>query len=204
MASKTLEFWYEFASPYSYIAAERIERLAVQAGGVAVSWRPFVIGPILRLRPHNPSPTQDAPPAQKQYRRRDVERICAREGIVLNWPTTYPRNGLLAARVAQIADQPWRAAFSRAVYRANFVEDREISDPAVIAGILEEMRHDASQYLVEAQSPANKAALAAAVEEAIAKGIFGAPSFVIDGELFWGNDRLERAIEWAGKPWLSR
>jgi 2-hydroxychromene-2-carboxylate isomerase len=196
MASKTLEFWYEFASPYSYIAAERIERLAAEAG-VAVQWRPFVIGPILRLRPHNPSPTQDAPPAQKQYRRRDVERICLNEGIALNWPSTYPRNGLLAARVAQIADPSWRPAFSRAVYRANFVKDRDISDPAVIAAILTKLDREIDVVMEAALSAANKAALAATVEEAINKGIFGAPSFVVDGELFWGNDRLEQAIAWA-------
>lgn len=196
MASKTLEFWYEFASPYSYIAAERIHALAAQAGGIEVIWRPFVIGPILRLRPGNSSPTQDAPPAQKKYRRRDVERICASEGIALDWPSSYPRNRLLAARVAQVADESWRIAFTRAVYRANFVEDREISDPAVIAAILGALGRDPDGVLEAALSPANKAALAAAVEEAIAKGIFGAPSFIVEGELFWGNDRLEQAIAW--------
>jgi 2-hydroxychromene-2-carboxylate isomerase len=197
MASKTIEFWYEFASPYSYIAAERIERLAADAGGIEILWRPFVIGPILRQRPGNPSPTQDAPPAQKKYRRRDVQRICEREGIALNWPSTYPRNGLLAARVALSLDPPWRQSFSRAAYRANFVEDREIADEAVVAAILAELGGDAMGIVERAQSPENKAALAAAVEAAIGKGIFGAPSFVVDGEVFWGNDRLEQAIAWA-------
>ena len=203
MTSKTIEFWYECTSPYSYIAAERAERLA-GAAGVAVVWRPFVIGPILRLRPHTPSPTQDAPPAQKRYRQRDVERLCASEGIPLNWPTTYPRNGLLAARVAQIADPSWRRDFTRAVYRANFFEDREISDPAVIASLLASLGRDTDAVLEAALSPANKAALAVAVEEAIGEGIFGAPSFVVEGELFWGNDRLEQAIAWARMPRLNR
>jgi 2-hydroxychromene-2-carboxylate isomerase len=200
MASKSIEFWYEFASPYSYIAAERIDALAAAAGGIEILWRPFIIGPILRLRPGNPSPTQDAPPAQKQYRQRDVERLCAAEGIKLNWPSTYPRNGLLAARVALSLDPPWRQRFSRAVYRANFVEDREISDEAVVAAVLVELGGDATGIVERAQSPENKAALGAAVEAAIAKGIFGAPSFIVGGELFWGNDRLEQAIEWAIKP----
>lgn len=199
MSTDSIEFWYEFASPYSYIAAERIERLAGRAH-LKVHWRPFIIGPILRLRPHNPSPTQDAPPAQKKYRRRDVERICAREDIKVNWPSIYPRNGLLAARVAQIADPGWRPAFSRAVYRANFIGDCEISDKAVIAGILDGLQRDTATVLEQAQSPENKSALAAAVEEAMAKGIFGAPSFIVGDELFWGNDRLEQAIEWAVRP----
>lgn len=197
MSTDSIEFWYEFASPYSWIAAERIERLATEAGGIAVRWRPFVIGPILRARPHNPSPTQDASPAQKKYRRRDVERLCAAEGLALNWPTIYPRNGLLAARVALLVDDTWRPDFTRRVYRANFVEDREISDAAVIADILTSMGGDVPAILDQAQSPENKAALAAAVEEAIAKGIFGAPSFIVGDELFWGNDRLEQAMAWA-------
>ncbi|MDF3074271.1 MAG: 2-hydroxychromene-2-carboxylate isomerase, partial [Alphaproteobacteria bacterium] len=89
--------------------------------------------------------------------------------------------------------------FSRAVYRANFVEDREISDEAVIAAVLVELGGDATGIVERAQSPENKAALGAAVEAAIAKGIFGAPSFLVGGELFWGNDRLEQAVEWALK-----
>lgn len=201
MGTESIEFWYEFASPYSWIAAERIERLAAEAG-VDFRWRPFLIGPILRQRPHNPSPTQDASPAQKIYRRRDVERLCAREGLALHWPTAYPRNGLLAARVAQTLGDAARRAFSLAVFRANFVRDGEISNMAVIAGLLEEMGRDVAADLARAQAPENKAALAAAVDEAIGKGIFGAPRFVIGTELFWGNDRLEQAVDWARAPWL--
>ncbi len=192
----SIEFWYEFASPYSYMAAERIGRMAAEAG-VGVEWRPFIIGPILKLRPGQASATQDAPPAQKAYRRRDVERQCAAEGIALNWPSVYPRNGLLAARVALAADPSWREAFSRAVYRANFVDDREISDEVVIRAILQAIGQDADAALAAALSPANKAWLIERVEQAIARGIFGAPSFTIGKELFWGNDRLEQALHWA-------
>ena len=200
MSTDSIEFWYEFASPYSWIAAERIERLANEAGGIEVRWRPFVIGPILRRRPGNPSPPQDAPPAQKAYRRRDVERICASEGLPLDWPSTYPRNGLLAARTALALDDGPRRDFSVAVFRANFEMDREISDPAVVTGILEALGIAASTTMAKALSGENKSRLAAAVDEAIGKGIFGAPSFVVGDEMFWGNDRLEQAIEWARAP----
>ncbi|MEO8558613.1 MAG: 2-hydroxychromene-2-carboxylate isomerase [Rhodospirillales bacterium] len=198
---ESIEFWYDFASPYSYLAAERIGGLAVEAG-VALRWQPFVIGPILKLRPGQASATQDAPPAQKAYRRRDVGRSCAQYGLALNWPTTYPRNGLLAARVALAASDAWRERFSIAVYRANFVEDREISNQAVIASILQEIGQDADVALAAALLPANKALLIHHVDEAIARGIFGAPSFMIENELFWGNDRLEQALQWAKQPWL--
>ncbi len=202
---ESIEFWYEFASPYSYMAAERIGPMA-QAAGVAVRWRPFVIGPILLRRPGHASPFQQAPPAQQRYRRRDVERLCGHYGIALDWPSTYPRSGLLAARVALAAAEDWRIPFSRAVYRANFVQNRDIADPAVIAAILEEIGQDAETALQAALAPANKSALAKRVEQAMEKGIFGAPSFVVGGgpsaELFWGNDRLEQALAWARQPWL--
>ncbi len=192
---ESIEFWYDFASPYSYMAAERIGRLAADAG-VVVRWQPFVIGPILKLRPGHASATQDAPPAQKAYRRRDVERSCAQYGIGLNWPTTYPRNGLLAARVALAASDAWRERFSLAVYRANFVEDRDIADAATILAVLREIGQDADVVLEAALAPANKALLVERVNQAIAQDIFGAPSFVVGPELFWGNDRLEDALQW--------
>lgn len=198
---ESIEFWYEFASPYSYMAAERIGRMA-EAAGVAVQWCPFVIGPILMRRPGHASPFQEAPPAQKRYRQRDVERLCGQYAIALSWPSTYPRSGLLAARVALAAGEDWRIPFSRAVYRANFVEDRDIADPATIGGILEEIGQDATAVLQAALVPANKALLAARVEQAMEKGIFGAPSFLVGGELFWGNDRLEQALHWARHPWV--
>jgi 2-hydroxychromene-2-carboxylate isomerase len=173
-----------------------------EAAGVAVQWCPFVIGPILMRRPGHASPFQQAPPAQQRYRRRDVERLCGQYGIALNWPSLYPRSGLLAARVALAASPDWRIPFSRAVYRANFVEDRDIADPAVIGAILCQIGQDETAVLQAALAPANKAALAARVEQAVEKGIFGAPSFLVGDELFWGNDRLDQALAWARHPWI--
>ena len=192
-----LEFWFDFASPYSYLAAARIER-AVAGTGVAVEWRPFLIGPLLARRPDRPTPFQEAPPAQARYRRRDVERCCERAGVPLRWPSTYPRGSLLATRVALLAvDEGWGAVFARAVYRANFVEDRDIGDAATVAALIEALGRPAAPLLERATAPAHKARLAGEVERAAAKGIFGAPSFVAGDELFWGNDRLEAAVEWA-------
>ncbi len=199
---QAMEFWYDFASPYSWMAAERIDGLAA-AGGLAVHWRPFIIGPILRLRPDNPSPYQNAPPAQRAYRRRDAERLCASYGLPLRWPSSYPRNGLLGARLARAAPPDVRPALSRAIYRANFVDDREISDATVIGAIVAAQGLDADALLAAALTDANKRGLVADVDAAIAHGIFGAPSFRVGTELFWGNDRLEQAIAWARQPWLS-
>ena len=112
-------------------------------------------------------------------------------------PTRFPRNGLLPARiVARFQDEPWIASFVRGIYSANFAADREISDPDVVASVLESVGKPAS-LLAEAESEQAKTALRANTDEAIALGIFGAPSTVTRGELFWGNDRLEAALAWA-------
>ncbi len=124
-----IEFWYDFASPYSYLAAARIERL-VAGTAIRLAWRPFLLGPIFARRSHDPSPFQNPTPAQRRYRWRDVQRWCAAEALPLRLPSLYPRNGLLAARVALIAlDEGWGADFTRAVYHANFAGDRDITTP---------------------------------------------------------------------------
>src|SRR5262249_15127984 len=131
----------------------------------------------------------------------DLDRVCAKHGVRLRQPSRFPRNGLLAARVALLgADEPWGPDFVRAVYRANFADDREISDQQVIASLLDELTGHAAGILQRARAPDNKARLRKQTEQATALGIFGAPSFVSRGELFWGNDRLEDALGWHRAP----
>lgn len=199
-SASVIEFWYEFASPYSYLAAARIERL-VAGRPIRLDWRPFLLGPIFRQRAHDPSPYQNPSPAQRRYRWRDLQRLCAAEGLALRLPSTYPRNGLLAARVALIAiDEGWGADFTRAVYRANFAEDRDIAAAEVVGAVISSLERDAAAVLERAAAPDNKARLVARGEEALRRGIFGAPSFLVGEELFWGNDRLDQAIAWALAP----
>ncbi len=196
----TLEFWYDFASPYCYLSAARIEALAA-AAGLGVSWRPFLLGPIFKRRAHNPTPFQDPDPAEAAYRKRDIERLCADQGLPLVWSSRYPYTSLLAARVGLLAaDQGWAGAFTRAVYHASFAEDRDITTELVIGAILDALGRPAAALIAAATTPDNKARLVAVGDEAIACGIFGAPSFITaDGELFWGNDRLDQAIAWAAR-----
>jgi 2-hydroxychromene-2-carboxylate isomerase len=115
-------------------------------------------------------------------------------------PSRFPRNGLLAARIALIArTDGWAGAFTRAVYHANFAEDREISDVPTLSDILRSLGRDPDSVLARAQSTENKDALRRQTDEAVALGIFGAPSFIAGRELFWGNDRLEEALEWCAQ-----
>ena len=192
-----LEFWYEFASTYSYLAAMRIEAAAEQAG-VALIWRPFLLGPIFAGQGWTSSPF-NLFPAKGRYMWRDMEREAAQQGVPFYRPNPFPQNSLLAARVALLgADRGWTPAFTKAVYRAEFGEGHDIADPAVLSGILAGLGLEPEALLAEAQSEANKTRLRRVGEEAQARGIFGAPTFFAeDGEMFWGNDRLERALAWA-------
>ncbi|MBL8460089.1 2-hydroxychromene-2-carboxylate isomerase [Zoogloea sp.] len=199
MSKQTLEFWFEFASSYSYLSVMRIEPLA-RAAGVTLQWRPFLLGPVFLSLGWNDSPFNIYPP-KGRYMWRDLARLASRYGLPLKLPSHFPRNGLLAARVALAgADEAWMPAFCRAVMRANFAEDREIAEVQVISAILASLELPVDTILARAESPENKQALRLQTERASEIGLFGAPSFVTpDGELFWGNDRLEDALEWVKK-----
>jgi 2-hydroxychromene-2-carboxylate isomerase len=191
-----VSFWFEFASTYSYPAAMRIQALAARRG-IAISWRAFLLGPIFAAQGWNDSPF-NLYPVKGRYMWRDLERICAAHGIPFHRPSQFPRNGLLAARVACcFSEAPWIPDFVRGVYRANFAEDRDISASDTIARCLASAGQDPAPLLERAQSPEAKARLRAQSDEAIRLGIFGAPSFVVGPELFWGHDRLTDALDWA-------
>lgn len=195
-SESVIEFWYEFASTYSYPAAMRVEPIAAGAN-VAVRWQPFLLGPIFADLGWSTSPF-NLQPAKGAYMWHDVARSCEKLGLVFRQPEPFPQNGLLAARVATaLPDDGTRARFSRAVYRAEFAEGRTISEPEVIAALLAEQGLEAESLLSRATDLAVKQALREQTEVARRHGIFGAPSWrTPDGELFWGNDRLEEALDW--------
>ena len=197
MAKPTLDFWFEFASTYSYPAAMRISPLA-EAAGVAVRWRPFMLGPIFKEQGWTTSPF-NLFPAKGRNMWRDLERTCGTIGLPFVRPTTFPQNTLLAARVALVGlAEAWGEDYCRAIYRAEFAEGRTVEEIETIAGVLTGLGLDAGAVLDRAQSNENRSQLRAHTEEAQRLGIFGSPSFVTaDGELFWGNDRLEAALNWA-------
>lgn len=192
-----LEFWFDFASTYSYVAAERIGPLAARAG-VEVVWRPFLLGPIFTALLGIKDSPFNVQPVRGRYMWRDVERLCEKHGIPWRRPSLFPRSGLLAARVACLAgDAPWLPAFCRAVFRANFAEDRDISEPALVAGLLAAAGQDGPALVATASSPEAKQALRERGDAASRAGFFGAPDFLVGGELFFGQDRLEDALDWA-------
>ena len=191
-----IEFWYEFASTYSYPAAMRIDALAA-AQGVSVEWRPFLLGPLFAEQGWRDSPF-NIYPAKGRYMWRDLERVCAALGVPFQRPEPFPQNSLLAARVALVLDNSARAEFSRAIYRAEFAEGRQIAEPATLADGLRAAGVEPDHALSLAQTPANKERLKAETARAVSLGVPGAPAVTTaDGEIFWGNDRLETALDWA-------
>jgi len=188
-----LELWYEFASTYSYLSVMRIEKVAA-AAKLAVAWRPFLLGPIFRAQGWNDSPF-NVYPAKGRYMWRDMERLAAGYGLPFRKPSAFPRNGLSAARIALLAEpEGWCPDWTRAVFTAEFAHDRDIADTAVLSGLLETLGQDPGAVLARAESPENKTLLREQTERAQQLGIFGAPSFVVGGELYWGNDRLGDAV----------
>jgi 2-hydroxychromene-2-carboxylate isomerase len=191
-----LTFWFEFASTYSYLAAWRIGPEA-KACGVDVAWKAFLLGPIFAAQGWNDSPF-NLYPVKGRYMWRDMERLCEAHRLPLKRPSAFPRSGLTAARVVCAANEAaWVPDFVRAVYRANFGEDRDISKPEVVGEILGAQGLSAQEWLERASLPATKDLLRARTEQAIAHGIFGAPSFTVGDELFWGGDRLTQALDFA-------
>ena len=191
-----LEFWFEFASTYSYPAAHAVEAAATRRG-VEVKWRSFLLGPIFVAQGWNDSPF-NIYPAKGKYMWRDLARICAAQGLPLKKPSQFPRGSLLGARIAcRFADEAWVGEFVRRVYSANFVDDLDIASPFVIGKVLADMGQTPAPIMQVAQAQESKDAFRAQSERAIALGIFGAPSYVVDGEVFWGGDRLAQALDWA-------
>lgn len=196
-SAPVLDVWLEFASTYSYPAAMRVRALADTAG-VMLRFRPFLLGPIFKAQGWDNSPF-NIYETKGRYMWRDLERICADLGLPYRKPDTFPQAGLTAARVALVGlEDGWGEEFIRAVYRAQFAEGRLISDPAVIRELLVALRVEPKPVFDRSQSDAIKDRLRDQTQDAQRIGIFGAPSFVTaNGELFWGNDRLEQALAYS-------
>jgi 2-hydroxychromene-2-carboxylate isomerase len=193
-----VEFWFEFASTYSYLSVMRIDALA-RDSGMRIVWRPFLLGPIFRSFGWSTSPFL----LQKEkgaYMWTDMERQCRKLGLPWHRPTEFPRLSVVPARVALLGvDQPWLPPFAQQVMLANFAHDQNIASESVVGDVLERLGLPAAELLRAAQLDANKARLRTATEEARRRGVFGAPTFFVGEEMFWGNDRLDDAVACALK-----
>lgn len=198
--AKTIEFWFEFGSNYSYLSVMRIEEEATRRG-VKVVWKPFLLGPIFRSFGWETSPFV-LQKAKGDYVWRDMARLCRKYGLIWRQPSVFPRTAVLALRVALVgAEKPWMNEFCQRIMRLNFALDQDIGSEAAVKDVLRQLGLPADAVVAEAQSEANKLRLREQTEAAQARGIFGAPMFFVGDEMFWGNDRLDDALDFAaGSP----
>lgn len=198
-----MEFWFEFGSNYSYLSLMRIEDEA-RRRGVKLTWRPFLLGAIFKALGFETSPFV----LQKEkgaHVWRDMERQCRKYGLEWRKPSRFPRLGVVPLRIALVGtDEPWLGAFCRKVMELNFVRDEEINEPARLTGVLSELGLPAAEIVAAAQSEPIKTRLREQTDEARAKGVFGAPTFFVGGEMFWGNDRLDDALAFAADVAISQ
>lgn len=190
---KAIEFWFEFASNYSYLSVMRIEAATARLG-VELRWRPFLLGPIFHSLGWNNSPFV-LQKAKGDYVWRDMVRECEKYQLPWTRPSTFPRASLLPLRVALVgAEQGWMGDYCRRVMSLNFVEDREIDSREAVAEVLAQLGLPADAIIDEALCEAGKLRLRRQTETAANRGVFGAPTFFVGDEMFWGNDRLDDAL----------
>jgi 2-hydroxychromene-2-carboxylate isomerase len=194
---QTLQFWFEFGSTYTYLTVARIRRVAQEAG-VQVQWKPFLLMPLMIAQGMTQGPFLPYP-RKLDYMWRDLERRAAEHDIPYRKPSKYPpEETLTSARLALVgAMQGWGPEFVEEAFRLHWTEDCLIGTPDNIRAALRKAGRDPEDALAMAKTPAIKEQLKAQTQEAADLGIFGSPTFMVEGEMFWGDDRLEQAIAWA-------
>jgi 2-hydroxychromene-2-carboxylate isomerase len=189
-----IDFYFDFSSPYGYLASTRIEAIAARHGRL-VSWRPFLIGALYKQLGYMPLEQ----PGKRAYLLHDVPRSARAMGVALRFPRSFPEALIAPARaVYWIADQKPQAAgaFAAAAFRAYWAEGRKLADPQVVAEIAAAQGFAKETVLAALADPTVKERLKTETDAAIANNFFGSPFIVIDGEPFWGADRLDQVERW--------
>lgn len=191
-----IEFWFDFSSPYSYLASEKIEEIAARYGRT-VEFKPTLLGAIFKTT--GGAPLTELAPAKANYFKHDFARSARFAGVPYKAPSVFPIPTVNAARALlwlQQHDAATALRFFHAAFRAYFALDRNLTEPTVLAALATEVGADAVQVARGFQQPEIKDKLKALVEESIARGVFGAPTIFVDGEMFWGHDRLPQVERW--------
>ena len=195
---KEIDFWFSIGSTYTYLSVTRLTEVS-QKTGASFSWKPFSVRKIMREMDNIPFPPNKQ--TKVEYMWRDIERRARGYGFVANVPAPYPLQEFdLANRVAVLAMQEgWCEDYVRETYRLWFIDGHEAGSDVNLTQTLSEVGQDKLRVLELADSSDVEAAYLNQTESAKQAGIFGSPSFIVDGELFWGDARLEDAINWASK-----
>ncbi len=188
--SETIDFWFDFSCPYAYVASTRLEWLAGETKR-SIRLKPFLLGGVFRAlqQPQNMSTTLNAPKAM--HNRLDLMRWAAWYEVPLRTPLRHPNRSVEALRAFLCCPEDRQAEVMAAFYRIYWAQGRDLSSRETLRECLDELGLPGSDLLQEIDSPRTKQELIKRTDEAIELGIFGAPTFVVDGSLFWGQDRLE-------------
>lgn len=193
--SAPIVFHFDFSSPYGYIGSEKIEALAARHGR-GVDWRPMLLGAVFKVAGTAPLTSV---PLKGDYSRRDIVRSARFHGVPLRMPSKFPIATQAPARIVvwqRGRDAGTTPRLVKAIYRAYFVDGRDISDPEVAADVAGETGVERAAARAAIDDPVVKDALKRDVDAAIAAGVFGSPYIVVDGEPFWGVDRLDQVAAW--------
>lgn len=188
--TKTVEFYFDVGSPAAYLAWMRMPELC-RATQASLVYKPMLLGGVFQAT-GNQSPMMI--PAKGRYMMGDLERFAARDGTPFSHNPFFPINTLLLMRGAtalQMRDESRFVPYVDAMYRAIWVEAQGMNDPAVVAAVLQSSGFDPSQLLEMANDPEVKERLKVVTQDAVARGVFGAPTFFVGGQMFWGQDRLD-------------
>jgi 2-hydroxychromene-2-carboxylate isomerase len=196
-----IEFYFDFSSPYGYLAATQIDALG-ERHGRQIHWRPILLGAVFKLTGQQPLITI---PLKGSYAAHDINRSARRLGVPFRMPTRFPVATTAACRAYYwLHDRDPSAArmLALALYRAYFVEDRDISSAEITVNVAAKLGHDRQALAKAVDDPAVKERLKTEIDAATERGVFGSPYIVVDGEPFWGADRLEQIGQWLEKgPW---
>lgn len=190
-----IEYYFDFSSPYGYLASCKIDALAAKHGREVV-WRPFLLGVAFKATGGAPLPSM---PLKGPYHERDFPRSAKFHGVEYRQPSVFPIATVAPARAFYWLDarDPARArALAKALYRAYFLDDVDISSADNTVAVCARFGLDADEARAGIGDPAVKDRTRAEVEKAIARGVFGSPYIIVDGEPFWGSDRLDQIDKW--------
>jgi 2-hydroxychromene-2-carboxylate isomerase len=190
-----IDFYFDFSSPYGYFAATKIDELAAKHGR-AVTWRPILLGAVFKLTGQQPLPTI---PLKGSYATHDLVRSARLLNVPFKMPAKFPVSGTAPSRAFYwLGDKDPAAAkkLALALYHAYFVEDRDISNPEVTGNVAAKLGVNKAELTQALNDTAVKERLKNEVDAAIERGVFGSPYIVVDGEPFWGSDRLEQVDRW--------
>ena len=195
MSGAPVDFYFEFSSPYGYIATQLADDFEKRIGR-PLAWRPMLLGPVFKMTGGAPL---TAIPLKGDYSKRDFSRSARHYQVPFRFPDKFPINTVAACRAfywVNDKDPAKAKALAKALYRAFFAENRDISDAAIVVEVAKSLGIEGDALAAALEDPALKDRTKKEVDAAIARGVFGSPFFIIDGEPFWGVDRMAMAEEW--------